>query len=534
MPLLEVRDLRTSFFLEGGEARAVDGVSFALDAGRVLGLVGESGCGKSVTALSLMRAVRGAGLAMIFQEPMTSLNPVFTVGSQIAEAVRLHRPVSRREAWERAVELLAEVGIPDSARRARDYPHRLSGGMRQRVMIAMAISCEPRALIADEPTTALDVTIQAEILDLLRVLREQRGMALLLITHDLGVVAEQADEVAIMYAGRIVEHAPVLAIFDRPLHPYTQGLFRSMPGISGRHDRLEAIPGQVPDLLRLPSGCTFRDRCPQAIADCAGVAPPLEEHAPGHRAACPGAGRGRRVARHPAGRDPRPGRRVGLGEVDARASHAAPHRAHLGGGDVRRALAPGARGARAARAPPRDADHLPGPLRLARSAHARREHRRRRARDPWPRSTRATPGAGERAARAGGPAARGRAPLSARVQRRPAPAHRHRAGPRRRPPLRGGRRGRLGPRRLDPGADPEPAAGSAPAPRPHHALHRARPPHHRAPERPGGGHVPGEDRRAGAPRGDLHEPPASLYSRPSLRGPGSRSAAAKATNGVGW
>ncbi len=315
MPLLEVRDLRTSFFLEGGEARAVDGVSFALDAGRVLGLVGESGCGKSVTALSLMRlvpppgrivggevrldgrdllglperemrAVRGAGLAMIFQEPMTSLNPVFTVGSQIAEAVRLHRPVSRREAWERAVELLAEVGIPEPARRARDYPHRLSGGMRQRVMIAMAISCEPRVLIADEPTTALDVTIQAEILDLLRALREQRGMALLLITHDLGVVAEQADEVAIMYAGRIVEHAPVLAIFDRPLHPYTQGLFRSIPGIGGRHERLEAIPGQVPDLLRLPSGCTFRDRCPQAIADCAGVAPPLEEHAPGHRAAC--------------------------------------------------------------------------------------------------------------------------------------------------------------------------------------------------------------------------------------------------------
>src|SRR5437763_1169259 len=219
MPLLDVRDLRTSFFLEGGEARAVDGVSFTLDAGRVLGLVGESGCGKSVTALSLMRlvpppgrivggevrldgrdllglperdmrAVRGAGLAMIFQEPMTSLNPVFTVGSQIAEAVRLHRPVSRREAWERAVELLAEVGIPEPARRARDYPHRLSGGMRQRVMIAMAISCEPRVLIADEPTTALDVTIQAEILDLLRALREQRGMALLLITHDLGVVRE--------------------------------------------------------------------------------------------------------------------------------------------------------------------------------------------------------------------------------------------------------------------------------------------------------------------------------------------------------
>src|SRR5437762_5336159 len=316
MPLLEVRDLRTSFFLEGGEARAVDGVSFALDAGRVLGLVGESGCGKSVTALSLMRlvpppgrivggevrldgrdllglperamrALRGAGLAMIFQEPMTSLNPVFTVGSQAAEAVRLHRPVSRREAWERAVELLAEVGIPEPARRARDYPHRLSGGMRQRVMIAMAISCEPRVLIADEPTTALDVTIQAEILDLLRALREQHGMALLLITHDLGVVAEQADEVAIMYAGRIVEHATVLEIFDRPLHPYTQALLRSMPGVgSERRDRLETIPGQVPDLLRLPSGCHSRDRCPTAISPCAEQDPPRAQNAARHPAAC--------------------------------------------------------------------------------------------------------------------------------------------------------------------------------------------------------------------------------------------------------
>src|SRR5437867_5202989 len=273
MPLLEVRDLRTSFFLEGGEARAVDGVSFALDAGRVLGLVGESGCGKSVTALSLMRlvpppgrivggqvrfdgrdllllperdmrAVRGAGLAMIFQEPMTSLNPVFTVGSQIAEAVRLHRAVSRRAAWNRAVELLTEVGIADPVRRARDYPHQLSGGMRQRVMIAIAISCEPRVLIADEPTTALDVTIQAEILDLLAELRERHGMAVVLITHDLGVVAEQADEVAIMYAGRIVEHASVLDIFERPLHPYTPALLRSMPSLgSERRRRLEAIPG---------------------------------------------------------------------------------------------------------------------------------------------------------------------------------------------------------------------------------------------------------------------------------------------------
>jgi len=313
--LLAVRDLRTSFFLEDGEARAVDGVSFSLDAGRVLGLVGESGCGKSVTALSLMRlvpppgrivagevrfdgrdllpiaeaemrTVRGAGIAMVFQEPMTSLNPVFTVGNQIAEAVRLHRPVSRREAWARAVELLGEVGIPDPAVRARAYPHQLSGGMRQRVMIAMAISCEPRVLIADEPTTALDVTIQAEILDLLGELRQRRGMALLLITHDLGVVAQQADEVAIMYAGRIVERASVLEIFDRPLHPYTQALFRSIPGVGGRRERLQPIPGQVPDLLRLPSGCTFRDRCERVIDECATVVPPLEAKARAHTAAC--------------------------------------------------------------------------------------------------------------------------------------------------------------------------------------------------------------------------------------------------------
>jgi oligopeptide/dipeptide ABC transporter ATP-binding protein len=315
MPLLEVRDLETCFLLEQGVARAVDHVSFTLDAGRVLGLVGESGCGKSMTALSLMRLVpppgriaggrvlldgrdllglsegemrhvRGAGIGMIFQEPMTSLNPVFMVGSQIAEAVRLHQHLGRRAAWDRAVELLAEVGIAEPSRRAHDYPHQLSGGMRQRVMIAIAISCEPRVLIADEPTTALDVTIQAEILELLRRLRERRGMALLLITHDLGVVAEQADEVAIMYAGRIVEQAPVLEMFERPLHPYTQALFRSMPGVGDRRERLDAIPGQVPDLLRLPSGCAFRDRCPRVIDRCATVVPTLEERGPDHRAAC--------------------------------------------------------------------------------------------------------------------------------------------------------------------------------------------------------------------------------------------------------
>jgi oligopeptide/dipeptide ABC transporter ATP-binding protein len=313
--LLEVRGLETHFPLDGGVARAVDGVSFRLASGSVLGLVGESGCGKSMTALSLMRlvpppgrivggaisfegrdlfalperemrAVRGAGLAIIFQEPMTALNPVMRIDAQIAEALWLHGRASRRAARERAVELLGEVGIPDPRARARDYPHRLSGGMRQRVMIAMAIACEPRVLIADEPTTALDVTIQAEILDLLRTLRERHGMAIILITHDLGVVAEQADEVAIMYAGRIVEHAGVYDVFDHPRHPYTRALFRSMPGTGSREGRLAAIPGQVPDLLHLPSGCAFRDRCPDAIAACADAVPPLEEKAPAHRVAC--------------------------------------------------------------------------------------------------------------------------------------------------------------------------------------------------------------------------------------------------------
>jgi peptide/nickel transport system ATP-binding protein len=315
MALLEVQGLETVMPRPDGLARAVDGVSFTLDTRRVLGLVGESGCGKSMTALSLMRLVpppgriaggrvvlegrdllalpesamrevRGAGLAMIFQEPMTSLNPVFSIGGQIAEAVRLHTDIGRRQAWTRAVELLDEVGIPAPEERARDYPHQLSGGMRQRVMIAIAISCKPRVLLADEPTTALDVTVQAGILDLLRSLRDRYGMALLLITHDLGVVAEQADEVAIMYAGRIVEHASVEEIFDRPLHPYTQALFRAMPRVGRTGDRLEAIPGQVPDLVRLPSGCAFHPRCPRATDACTHVEPPLEEKAPGHRAAC--------------------------------------------------------------------------------------------------------------------------------------------------------------------------------------------------------------------------------------------------------
>jgi oligopeptide/dipeptide ABC transporter ATP-binding protein len=313
MALLEVRGLSTHFFTEEGIVRAVDGVSFSLDEGRTLGMVGESGCGKSVTALSLlrlvpppgrivggeilwqgrdllklseaeMRRVRGREIAMVFQEPTTSLNPVFTVGDQIGEAIRLHQRTDRRETRRRVIEMLRLVEIPEPERRADEYPHQMSGGMRQRVMIAMALSCRPKLLVADEPTTALDVTIQAQILELLKSLQRRFGMALLLITHDLGIVAEQADEVAIFYAGRIVEQAAVREIFARPLHPYTRGLLDSLPR-PGRK-RLAAIAGSVPSLARLPSGCRFRDRCPLATAECASIDPPLEEKAVGHRVAC--------------------------------------------------------------------------------------------------------------------------------------------------------------------------------------------------------------------------------------------------------
>ena len=314
--LLEVRALETHLFTDDGVGRAVDGVSFAIGAGRTLGMVGESGCGKSMTALSIlrlvpsppgrivggevlyqgrdllalsereMRKIRGNEIAMIFQEPMTSLNPVFTVGNQIGEAIELHQNVSRREARERAIEMLRLVEMPEPARRVDEYPHQLSGGMRQRVMIAMALSCNPKLLIADEPTTALDVTIQAQILDLLDSLQQRLGMALLLITHDLGVVAEQADEVVILYAGRIVERASVFDIFARPLHPYTRGLLDSLPKLGARGERLRAIPGSPPPLTRRPSGCHFRDRCPMAIDDCARIDPPLEEKQREHFAAC--------------------------------------------------------------------------------------------------------------------------------------------------------------------------------------------------------------------------------------------------------
>jgi peptide/nickel transport system ATP-binding protein len=238
-----------------------------------------------------MRAIRGNQIAMVFQEPTTSLNPVFTIGDQIGEAVRLHQQVGRREARTRAIEMLRLVEIPEAERRVDAYPHQLSGGMRQRAMIAMALSCRPRLLVADEPTTALDVTIQAQILDLLAGLQQRLGMALLLVTHDLGIVAQRADEVAVMYAGRVVEQAPVHELFRRPLHPYTRGLLNSLPKLDeGRRRRLEAIPGVVPDPLHLPGGCRFRDRCGLAVEACAAIDPALEAHGVDHRAACLRAG----------------------------------------------------------------------------------------------------------------------------------------------------------------------------------------------------------------------------------------------------
>jgi peptide/nickel transport system ATP-binding protein len=314
--LLQVEDLRTYFFGDRGVAKAVDGVSFAVSPGEVVAIVGESGCGKSVTALSIMRLIpdppgrivsgkvlfkgqdlvtmatgaieniRGNDIAMVFQEPMTSLNPVFRVGDQIGEVLQRHRHMSRGEALHRTVETLQRVGIPSPELRVRDYPHQMSGGMRQRVMIAMALACEPSLIIADEPTTAVDVTIQAQVLDLMRQLQEESGVSVLLITHDLGVVAEMAQQVLVMYAGRVVEKATVFDLFDRPMHPYTQGLMRSIPALAladGRR-RLEAIPGTVPSLYELPLGCKFSDRCPQAFDRC-GFEPDLLE-IDGHQVRC--------------------------------------------------------------------------------------------------------------------------------------------------------------------------------------------------------------------------------------------------------
>ena len=317
--LLEVRDLKTYFHTQAGVVKAVDGFSFTIEPDHTLGIVGESGCGKSLTALSIlglvqppgkivsgeivynrkgeyidlaklnpkqMRSIRGNEIAMIFQEPMTSLDPVYTVGYQIMESLMLHQHLNKRRARERAIEMLREVGIPMPHQRVDEYPHQLSGGMRQRAMIAMALSCNPALLIADEPTTALDVTIQAQVLDLMIGLRAQFKTAIILITHDLGVIAEMADEVVVMYVGKGVEMSAVSNVFNGPRHPYTQGLMNSVPSISDPSLGLEPIKGTVPDALNLPPGCRFEPRCPEAMAICKENGPSLREAAPGHWVSC--------------------------------------------------------------------------------------------------------------------------------------------------------------------------------------------------------------------------------------------------------
>jgi len=317
-PLLSIRDLSVSFHTDEGPVKAVNSVSYEVAEGKTLAVVGESGCGKSVTALAIlslipdppgkidngeiifrgkdliaadektMQRIRGNDIAMIFQEPMTSLNPVYTVGDQITEAIELHQKLAPQLAWQQAIEMLKLVGIADPEKRINAYPHQMSGGMRQRVMIAMALSCSPALLIADEPTTALDVTIQAQILELLRTLQKQNDMSVILITHDLGVVAENADDVVVMYASRIVETGVVEAIFDEPLHPYTRGLLRSLPKIGAKHERLEVIGGSVPDPLDFPSGCKFHPRCATGFDDprCKNTEPQLREVKRGRCAAC--------------------------------------------------------------------------------------------------------------------------------------------------------------------------------------------------------------------------------------------------------
>ena len=318
-PLLDIRGLKTHFATDDGIVHAVDGVDLAIGRGETVGVVGESGCGKTITAMSVlklipmppgrivagqilwkgrdlvpldadaMRMIRSKEIAIVFQEPMTSLNPVYTIGDQIAEVIRLHEGLSRRGALDKTVEMLRLVNIPNPERRVRDYPHQFSGGMRQRVMIAMALSCDPQLLIADEPTTALDVTIQAQILDLLNDLKARLGMAIMLITHAMGVVAETAQRVVVMYAGKVVEEATVERLFAEPLHPYTQGLIRSIPRIdmaATQKQRLEAIPGVVPSLLEPRPGCRFAARCKFASDICLEAIPPLREVAPGHLVAC--------------------------------------------------------------------------------------------------------------------------------------------------------------------------------------------------------------------------------------------------------
>lgn len=318
-PLLEVKNLKTYFYTEDGTVRAVDGVDFEIYPGEVLGIVGESGCGKSVTSLSIMRLisvpgkivegeinfdgknlvtaseedmmqVRGNRISMIFQQPQSALNPVFRAGDQISEVLNIHQDFGKEKGRERAVELLKLVGIPEPARRADSFPHELSGGMSQRVMIAMALACVPDLLIADEPTTALDVTIQAQILDLMRDMKQQLGSAMMLITHDLGVIAEMANRVVVMYAGEIVEESPVVSLFDKPLHPYTQGLIGSIPVLGEIRERLDVIPGSVPNLINLPTGCRFAPRCRARVENnltvCTDHHPNLIEVSEGHKVRC--------------------------------------------------------------------------------------------------------------------------------------------------------------------------------------------------------------------------------------------------------
>ncbi len=316
-PLLSIRNLQTYFYSSDGVSRSVDGISYEINPSETLAVVGESGCGKSVTAFSVMRLiptppgkivggeivfngrdllklserqmrdVRGNDISMIFQEPMTSLNPILTIGQQITEVIIRHQDRTKQEARDLAIDMLARVGIPSPEKRVDEYPHQLSGGMKQRAMIAMALVCKPKLLIADEPTTALDVTIQSQILDLLNDLREEFQMSVLLITHDLGVVAETADRVVVMYAGKIAETADVVELFEHPLHPYTKALFRSLPSLESRKETLEVIPGSVPNPLAFPSGCRFRTRCAIARPECATFVPELVELRPGHFVACP-------------------------------------------------------------------------------------------------------------------------------------------------------------------------------------------------------------------------------------------------------
>ena len=322
MPLIEVRELKTYFYTEDGVVRAVDGVDFTIEPEKTLGVVGESGCGKSVTALSIMgliqippgkietgeilyqtngkvtdltalnpkgrqyRTIRGNEIAMIFQEPMTSLNPVYTIGNQIMEAIILHQRLNKKEARKKAIDMLHAVGIPNPEQRVDEYPHQLSGGMRQRAMIGMALSCNPSLLIADEPTTALDVTIQAQVLDLMNALRVDFDAAIMFITHDLGVIAAMADDVVVMYLGKIVEGSTAHNVFHDPKHPYTQGLMNSIPSLVTTKERLVPIKGVVPDPFEVPQGCGFEPRCPHAMEVCKTKIPPLKEVAPGHEAAC--------------------------------------------------------------------------------------------------------------------------------------------------------------------------------------------------------------------------------------------------------